>query len=109
MSSTASVAGPSRGTSPWCAGNARVWQTMPPRSSDILDGPRRGWAAWIGELWSPKGLQLEFAGGLMKLLKSWAAFAAAAVLAAGAGVEVSLAGDPSAPQQEQDLPDLGSP
>jgi len=46
----------------------------------------------------------------MKSLKSLAAFVAAALLAAGSGVSVCLAGDPpSAHQQEQDLPDLGSP
>jgi beta-barrel assembly-enhancing protease len=43
----------------------------------------------------------------MKLLKSLTGFVAAALLAAGSAV--SVAGDPSAPQQEQDLPDLGSP
>src|SRR5271154_6833872 len=45
----------------------------------------------------------------MKLLKSLTAFVVAAALAAGTGVSVSWAAQPGAPQQEQDLPDLGSP
>jgi len=31
---TGSTDGPTRGTLPWCAASARVWQTMPPKSSD---------------------------------------------------------------------------
>jgi predicted Zn-dependent protease len=45
----------------------------------------------------------------MQLLKSLAAFLAIAAFAAAASVSVSRAADPAAPQQEQDLPDLGSP
>jgi beta-barrel assembly-enhancing protease len=46
----------------------------------------------------------------LKLLKSLAAFVAMAAFAAGTAVSVSQADtDPSNPQQEQDLPDLGSP
>ncbi len=45
----------------------------------------------------------------MKLLKSLAAFAVVAAFAAAGTLSVCRAADPSAPQQEQDLPDLGSP
>ncbi|HTV97713.1 MAG TPA: M48 family metalloprotease [Steroidobacteraceae bacterium] len=45
----------------------------------------------------------------MKLLRSLAAFLAVAAFAAGVCASVSWAADPAAPQQEQDLPDLGSP
>ncbi len=45
----------------------------------------------------------------MKLLNSLATFIAIAAFAAAVGVSVSWAADPAAPQQEQDLPDLGSP
>ena len=45
----------------------------------------------------------------MKLWKSLPAFLAIAALAAATGASVSWAADPAAPQQEQDLPDLGSP
>jgi len=45
----------------------------------------------------------------MRPLKSLTALLAAALFAAGSGLSVSWAAEPSAPQQEQDLPDLGSP
>ncbi len=45
----------------------------------------------------------------MKLLKFLAAFAAVAAFAVAGTLSVCQAADPSAPQQEQDLPDLGSP
>jgi beta-barrel assembly-enhancing protease len=46
----------------------------------------------------------------MKLLKSLTAFVAMAAFTAGASVSVSWAAqNPQTPQQEQDLPDLGSP
>jgi predicted Zn-dependent protease len=45
----------------------------------------------------------------MQLLKSLAAFLAIAAFAAATSASVSWAADPAAPQQEQDLPDLGSP
>jgi beta-barrel assembly-enhancing protease len=45
----------------------------------------------------------------MQPLKSLAVFLAIAAFAAAASVSVGWAADPAAPQQEQDLPDLGSP
>jgi predicted Zn-dependent protease len=45
----------------------------------------------------------------MKLLKTLTAFVAVAAFAAGTAVSVAWAAQPTAPQQEQDLPDLGSP
>jgi beta-barrel assembly-enhancing protease len=45
----------------------------------------------------------------MQLLKSLAAFLVIAAFAAATSMSVSWAADPAAPQQEQDLPDLGSP
>jgi predicted Zn-dependent protease len=45
----------------------------------------------------------------MKLLRSLAAFVAVAAFAVAGTLSVCQAAEPSAPQQEQDLPDLGSP
>jgi beta-barrel assembly-enhancing protease len=45
----------------------------------------------------------------MKLLKSLTALVAVAAFAVAGTLSVCQAADPSAPQQEQDLPDLGSP
>src|SRR5580704_4919074 len=79
---------------------------MRPKSSEEASD---GLSARAGELWCARGTPSLLSGARMQLLKSLAAFLAIAAFAAAASVSVSRAADPAAPQQEQDLPDLGSP